>query len=99
PANRVDTLVLGCTHFPVLKSAISAAVGADVQIVDSAATTAASVRSELALRSLLRPAEQGGSDRPCLHFLATDGIERFARVGGRFLGTPLGAESVELVDF
>jgi len=99
PAHRVDTLVLGCTHFPVLKSAIAAAVGDGVQIVDSAATTAASVRAELTQRSLLQSRAQGAAGAAQLHFLATDGVERFARVGGRFLGTPLDADSVELVDF
>ena len=99
PAHGVDTLVLGCTHFPVLESAIAAAAGRGVQIVDSAATTAATVRAELAQRSLLQPAEEGAGDAGRLRFLATDGVERFVSVGGRFLGTPLGAESVELVDF
>ncbi len=96
---RVDTLVLGCTHFPLLKSAIAAAAGADVQIVDSADTTAHTVRTALAQHSLLQPAHAAAAGTAQLRFLATDGIERFAHVGGRFLGTPIGAESVELVDF
>ena len=98
-ANRVDTLVLGCTHFPVLKPVIAAAAGPGVQIVDSAATTAAAVRAELAQRSLLQAVSAGTAGPPPLHFLATDGVERFASVGGRFLGTPLGVDNVELVDF
>jgi glutamate racemase len=98
-ANKVDTLVLGCTHFPVLKPVIAAAMGEGVQIVDSAATTAASVRAELLERGLLRPADAGGGAAPQLRLLATDGVERFIKVGGRFLGAPLGADSVELVDF
>lgn len=99
PAHRVDTLVLGCTHFPALKSAIAAAAGPDVQIVDSADTTAATVRLELAQRSLLQPVQPPGAGGVRVHFLATDGIERFAQVGGRFLGAPLDVENVELVDF
>ncbi len=99
PAHAVDTLVLGCTHFPALKSAIAAAAGPGVQIVDSAATTAATVRMELAQRSLLRPADPADAGARQLRFLATDGIERFMQVGGRFLGTALEAQSVELVDF
>jgi len=95
----VDTLVLGCTHFPALKSAIAAAAGDDVRIVDSAATTAATVRTALAQLSLLLPVQAGAPKAGQMRFLATDGVERFAAVGGRFLGTPLGADSVELVDF
>ena len=98
-ANPVDTLVLGCTHFPVLKSVIAAAAGPAVQIVDSAATTAAAVRAELTQRSLLQSPDERAASAPRLHFLATDGLERFASVGGRFLGAPLSADSLELVDF
>jgi glutamate racemase len=99
PAERVDTVVLGCTHFPVLKSVIAAAAGPGVQIVDSAATTAATVRTALTQHSLLHPVPAGAAPAPQMRFLATDGAERFAAVGGRFLGTPLGAEHIELVDF
>jgi glutamate racemase len=88
-----DTLVLGCTHFPMLASAIRAAIGSSVRIVDSAATTAKSVREQLAGARLL-----GGTGRTMVRFLATDGPERFARVGTRFLGQTLAAENVELVD-
>jgi glutamate racemase len=97
--NKVDTLVLACTHFPVLKSVIAAAAGDGVQIVDSAATTAASVHAELMQRSLLQATDAAGAHPPQLRLLATDSVERFARVGGRFLGAPLGADAVELVDF
>ena len=90
-----DTLVLGCTHFPVLLPVIAAAAGERVCIVDSAATTAAEVSSLLAARALLRPAAAGA---PTTSFLATDAVSRFAAVGGRFLGTPIGAADVELID-
>ena len=88
-----DTLLLGCTHFPMLAGAIRAAVGSSVRIVDSAATTAKSVREQLAVARLL-----GGTGRTMVRFLATDGPERFARVGTRFLGQTLSPENVELVD-
>lgn len=88
-----DTLVLGCTHFPMLANAIRAAVGPSVRIVDSAATTAKVVREQLAGARLLT-----GSGRTMVRFLATDGPERFARVGTRFLGQTLSPEDVELVD-
>ncbi len=94
-AGASDALVLGCTHFPVLLPVIVAAAGARVRIVDSAATTAAEVSSLLAARALLRPAAAGA---PSLRFLATDAVSRFAAVGGRFLGTPIEAADVELID-
>lgn len=90
---RPDTLVLGCTHFPVLAQAIRAAVGPDIRIVDSAATTAKSVRELLVLQSLTRQAGE-----PATRFLATDSVERFARIGSHFLERPIDPAEVELVD-
>ena len=88
-----DTLVLGCTHFPMLAGAIRTAVGPDIRIVDSAATTAKSVRELLDRKDLMRR-EGVGTTR----FLATDSVERFARIGSRFLERPIDPEEVELVD-
>ena len=89
-----DTLVLGCTHFPVLAEAIRSVVGSRTAIVDSAATTARALADTLAETGLATPA--GNSGR--LELLATDDAERFARVGGIFLGRPLKAGDVEIVD-
>ncbi len=88
-----DTLVLGCTHFPVLAPTIRAVVGPKVHIVDSAQTTAAAVRQQLLSAGIARTA---GSQS--LQFMATDGPERFARVGSRFLGRTIEARRVELID-
>ena len=91
----IDTLLLGCTHFPVLASALRAVIGPSITIVDSAETTARAVHAELKDRGLLRAAQ----DRPSPPVLqATDSPERFARVGSRFLGEPFDAGRVELVD-
>jgi glutamate racemase len=90
-----DTIVLGCTHFPVLQAVIAPAAGAGVCIVDSAATTAAEVRAQLIARGLLRPAAAAPG---MVRFLATDAVNRFAAVGGRFLGAPIAADDVELID-
>jgi glutamate racemase len=89
-----DSIILGCTHFPLLRETISAAVGEDVAVVDSAVTTASVVRDMLRSAGGLLEDQQRGS----LSLLATDGITRFARVGGRFLGEPLTAADVRLVD-
>lgn len=86
-----DTIVLGCTHFPMLIEPIRAVAGADVAIVDSAATAAAATRGRLRELDLL------GSAQGRLTLLATDSPERFARVGSAFLGEQIGAEQIELV--
>lgn len=93
-ADAPDTLVLGCTHFPMLKGAIRHVVGPKVQIVDSAETTAVSVEAQLRAAGLASTRSEGGAVR----LLATDGRERFARVGSRFLKRPISADEVELVD-
>ena len=93
-AARPDTLLLGCTHFPVLAPALARVLGPGVAIVDSAATTAAVLGQVLEARGLARPAGRAGHVR----LLATDGAERFARVGAVFLGRPLAAAEVEVVD-
>lgn len=93
-AHRPDTLVLGCTHFPLLLGALQNVVGPRVTIVDSAATTAESVEAELGARDLLNPGAQRGAWR----FLTTDNPDRFARTGGLFLGSPLEPGQIELVD-
>ena len=90
----VDTLVLGCTHFPMLIDAIRSAVGKSIRVVDSAETTAHSVRDALHAAGLVRNDGAASTTR----FLATDSPERFARVGSLFLGRPLSASEVELVD-
>jgi glutamate racemase len=89
-----DCLVLGCTHFPVLKDAIARVAGAGVTLVDSAETTAIAVERLLAERGLAR----GTSGARTLRFLATDAPERFARVGEIFLGAKIPPGDVELVD-
>lgn len=92
-ASQPDVLVLGCTHFPLLLETLRAVVGPGIEIVDSAATTAAAVERRLIADHALRASGQGST-----RFLATDGVERFARVGGAFLGMPLAAAQVELFD-
>lgn len=92
-----DTLLLGCTHFPVLRAALRSVLGPSVTIVDSADTTAAAVVTLLQERGLLR-SNAVLSQKPDVRFLATDGRERFARVAAYFLGRPIAAHSVELID-
>ncbi|MGD9503183.1 MAG: glutamate racemase [Methyloceanibacter sp.] len=94
--NAPDTLVLGCTHFPVLAGAIRAAIGADVALVDSAETTALAVAEALYEAGLGSEAEGGSGGT--VRFFATDSPERFARVGAIFLGRAIDPAAVTLVD-
>ncbi len=95
---RVDTVVLGCTHFPLLAGAIQnqldRQLGVTRRVVDSAATTARATAVLLAERSLATDRSRAGS----LHLMATDSPERFARVGARFLGSSIAARAVEAID-
>lgn len=90
----LDTLVLGCTHFPTLSEAIAKVTGEGVILVDSAATTAAAVKMRLVAEGILNPQEQSGR----LSFLVTDSPERFARVANNFFNEEIEAGSVELID-
>lgn len=90
-----DTLLLGCTHFPVLREVLASVVGKNVTIVDSADTTAAAVAGLLTEHELLATSEPLV---PSVRFLATDGRERFARVAAYFLGRPIAPQTVELID-
>jgi glutamate racemase len=91
-----DTLVLGCTHFPVLAEAIRRTVGSDVALVDSALTTAEAVAEALTARGLA--SAPGPEDAGTVRFFATDSPERFARVGAIFLNRAIDPATVELVD-
>lgn len=89
----VDTLVLGCTHYPLLAPVIQQVVGPAVTLVDSAKATADVVAAVLRERQLAR-LERGAVER---HFLVTDTPTRFLEVGARFLGRPLsGARQIDL---
>ncbi|PYT33796.1 MAG: glutamate racemase [Acidobacteria bacterium] len=92
----IDTLVLGCTHYPLLEGVIGEAVGPGVVLVDSARATASVVRARLLERGLLAegPAPAGED-----HFFVTDSSDRFREVGSRFLGGPLlRLEQVDIQD-
>jgi glutamate racemase len=77
----IDTLILGCTHYPLLKKAIRKFMGANVRLVDSAEETAKEVEQVLGARTLGRKAGKGGHS-----FFVTDAPDRFIKVGRRFLG-------------
>ena len=82
----VDTLILGCTHYPMLSGLIQMVVGEDVVLVSSAEETAKDVYSTLFSGDLLRK----GSSAPRHEFLTTGDPEQFRRVAHRFLGPEIG---------
>ncbi len=88
---QADTLVLGCTHYPLLRSQIERAVPASIQVIDSAEATAKRVCAALGI-----PASAVIDSLPQLRFFATDSTVKFRQLGTRFLGQPI--EDVELVD-
>jgi glutamate racemase len=86
----IDTLILGCTHYPLLKPIIGATMGAEVPLIDSAEETARETAALLAERRLGR--QDGG--RPEYRYLVSDLPEQFLKVGQRFLGARI--EGVEV---
>ena len=90
-----DTIVLGCTHYPLLKPLLKRVTPAHVNIVDSAESTACEVAAQL--KQLVPPAEsEERRSVPRLTFFATDSTEKFQRLGQRFLGHPI--DNVQHVD-
>jgi glutamate racemase len=79
--SRIDTLVLGCTHYPLLAETIAEYLGPAVRLVDSAAETAREVAAILGARGLARATGRGSAS-----FFVTDVPDRFVKIGGRFLG-------------
>lgn len=89
-----DTLVLGCTHYPLLRPLIEQAVPAGMRVIDSADSTA-DTAVQLINGRLATPAGQTTKETTIRCF-ATDSVEKFSRLGSRFLGRPVG--EVQLVD-
>jgi glutamate racemase len=82
-AARVDTVVLACTHYPLLKPLAQRLLGPDVVLVDSAQNAAASLARKLAAAGLSRPA---GGDAGQTTICSTDVPAQFTRLAERFLG-------------
>jgi glutamate racemase len=90
-----DTILLGCTHFPVFAPLLTKLLPPHVVLVDSAKTTALALEQALSNANLLvHNANQLGT----VHYLVTDSVKRFQRVGEIFLGEALSLQSIELVN-
>jgi glutamate racemase len=86
----IDTLILGCTHYPMLSGLIRMVMGEDVLLVSSAEETAKDVYAALRASSLLRAAKDGESDEARHEFLTTGDPAQFRRVAHHFLGPVVG---------
>ncbi len=98
-AQDADVLVLGCTHYPLIKALLRRVAPEHVAIVDSAESTAQTVAHQMGRHLNLEPLPSTGSERrgaPHLKFFATDSAEKFRKMGTRFLGLPV--EDVAHVD-
>lgn len=89
----VDAVVLGCTHYPLLKPVLGRVLGSGVALIDSAGETARAVEEALRAKSLAA----GGSRSPLHHFVVSDDAPRFRKVGATFLGDRLRDTEVEVV--
>jgi glutamate racemase len=83
-------VVLGCTHYPLLRNVIAAELGDGVHLIDSAEETAATVEAVLLERNLLRVAGAVGAAPPRHRFVASDAPGHFLALGSRFFGASLG---------
>lgn len=95
-----ESLVLGCTHYPILREVIQETVGPEVQLIDSGQACAEEVAALLKEKGLENPRQVEGKRRLCDdldHFYVTDAADRFGRVAERFLGAkPAKLEAIEL---
>jgi glutamate racemase len=91
-----DTLVLGCTHYPLLRPLIERAVPAGMRVIDSAEATAEVVARRFSPQEAEKHSPAAQSPAAQLRCFATDSVEKFERLGSRFLNRPTG--KVELVD-
>lgn len=88
----IDTLVLACTHYPLLKPTLQAVVGEDVRLVDSAYETAREVRRVLEDGDLRRTADAP----PAYRYFVSDNPAKFIEVGERFLRRPI--DPINVID-
>lgn len=92
----LDTVLLGCTHYPLLRAMLQQELPEKMTILDSAEATARRVRQQLETAGAVDwPTQSNGGLSRC-HFFATDSVAKFRALGSRFLGQPI--ERVQLID-
>ncbi len=90
---EIDTLILGCTHYPLLKSVIGEIMGKEVTLIDSGAVAARAAYDFLNEKNLLNEGNEDGAYR----YFVSDSVEDFSTLGSMFLDRPI-KESVEKID-
>ncbi len=96
-AHDIDTLVLGCTHYPLIAPLLSRIAGERVVLVDSAAAVSHQVATELAHRGMLAaPSDAADPSAVRDHYCVTDASQRFERIAGDFLGRGIALELVDI---
>ena len=85
-AAGADTVILGCTHYPIIQDAVRAALGPDIALIDSGAASVGALLRALAARDALGDKEKTGGRR----FYCSAGLERFVKTGSAFLGWDIG---------
>lgn len=91
---KIDTLILGCTHYPILRPAIQTAIDGGVKLIDSGEATALEVARILDEKNLRNPS----TERPNLQFFVSDLPAKFTEIGERFLGRKLGRVMVASIE-
>lgn len=82
---NIDTLILGCTHYPVLRETISKVIGKKIKLIDSGEETAKEVRRILSESNLINTQKKNGQHK----FYVTDFQKKFKEISERFLGQPI----------
>ena len=82
-AKRIDTLILGCTHYPLLKTGIRKLMGKRVSLIDSAVSTAKAAEAFMLDEGLINNSRSKGG---ILRFFVSDDPRRFKKIGEKFLG-------------
>lgn len=89
----IDTLVLGCTHYPLLKPSIARVLGEEIKLVDCAKETAIMIKNTLEFQGLLN--REGSFNEEIYRYFVTDNPEKFKEIGERFLNRKI--EHIEKV--
>ncbi|MEM1244082.1 MAG: glutamate racemase [Pseudomonadota bacterium] len=93
-ANAPDTLILGCTHFPLLNQVIQSVIPQTVTVIDSAKAISQVVKSFLVENNCVNPQS---ADQVKIKILVTDSPKRFAMIADRFIAMPLEVELIDII--
>lgn len=93
-AKRIDTLILGCTHYPLISDIISDITGANVTLIDSGAAEAYHIASHIHSSGLAAPEESTG----CCEYYVTSKLDQFCTLAHLFLGEDVSGNAFQLTE-